>query len=207
MIDPRFYESLGAVSARALAAGLDVGGDADRLVLGVAAAEEAGPQDLCYLERPNAVLTRAPGACILPVGQARFAPKAAALIFSDHPRATFARLAPRLARPRSHEGMALIHVSARLETDVRLAPGVVIGPDAEIGAGVEIGANSVIGPGVAIGRRTRIGAGVLIQCALIGDDVHILAGAVIGEQGFGVAVEGGALADMPHLGRVIVQDR
>ncbi|MGE3142544.1 MAG: UDP-3-O-(3-hydroxymyristoyl)glucosamine N-acyltransferase, partial [Hyphomonadaceae bacterium] len=28
-----------------------------------------------------------------------------------------------------------------------------------------------------------------------------------GEQGFGVAVEGGALADMPHLGRVIVQDR
>jgi UDP-3-O-[3-hydroxymyristoyl] glucosamine N-acyltransferase len=65
----------------------------------------------------------------------------------------------------------------------------------------------VIGPGVTIGRRTRIGAGASIAFALIGDDVKILAGAVIGEDGFGVAGDASGPVDVPHLGRVVIQDR
>ncbi|MBI3137010.1 MAG: UDP-3-O-(3-hydroxymyristoyl)glucosamine N-acyltransferase, partial [Sphingobacteriales bacterium] len=78
---------------------------------------------------------------------------------------------------------------------------------AQIGAGAEIGPNTVIGPGVAIGRRARIGARVSIAFALVGDDVNILAGAVIGEQGFGIAGDASGPVDVPHLGRVIIQDR
>ncbi len=89
---------------------------------------------------------------------------------------------------------------------MRLGPGVVVGPGAAIGAGTEVGAHAVIGPGVQIGRHGRIGPHAVIGCALIGDRVRILAGAVVGEAGFGVAGSKEGAMDMPQLGRVILQD-
>lgn len=210
MIDLRFYEALGPMTVRALAPSADIGGDADHCLTGAAPADRAGPNDLCYFEatgKSAAPLQTAPGACVIAPGQAHLAPKAAALILSDRPRFTFSALAPRLARPRTIPAGPQISPLAKLEEGVVVAPGAVIGPAAMIGAGVQIGANAVIGPGVAIGRRCRIGANSTIQFALLGDDVTILAGAVIGEQGFGVAADAAGMLDVPHLGRVIVQDR
>ncbi|MGE0742253.1 MAG: UDP-3-O-(3-hydroxymyristoyl)glucosamine N-acyltransferase [Hyphomonadaceae bacterium] len=209
MIDPRFYEALGPVTVRALAPSAEIGGDGDRLVSGAAPADRAGPGDLCYYEGKKAApLTSSPAVCIIPSALAHLAAKAGALILSDTPRSTFARLVPNLIRPRSFgAGDTRIDPSARLDEGVRLGPGVVIGANAHIGASAELGPNAVIGPGVTIGRRSRIGAGVSVAFALIGDDVNILAGAVIGEQGFGVAGDAGGPIDVPHLGRVIVQDR
>jgi len=209
MIDPRFYEALGPVTVRALAPSADIGGDAERAILGAAPAESAGPDDLCYYEaRKGAALETAPGACIIAPALAHLAPKAGALILSERPRALFARLAPALIAPRRIDGaQPAIHPSAKLEAGVRLGQGVVIGADAHIGAGSDIGANSVIGPGVTIGRRAQIGSRVSISFALIGDDVAVLSGAVIGEQGFGIAGDAMGKIDVPHLGRVIIQDR
>jgi UDP-3-O-[3-hydroxymyristoyl] glucosamine N-acyltransferase len=208
MIDPRFYEALGPVTVRALAPSAEIGGDADRLVRGAAPADRAGPDDLCYFEGKAGIpLETAPAACVIRPALAHLAPKAGALILAESPRVAFARLVPSLFRAREAGGDALIDPTARLEEGVRLGPGVVIGAEAQIGAGAVIGPNAVIGPGVAIGRRTRVGANATIVCALIGDDVLILAGAVIGEQGFGVAGGAADPVDVPHLGRVIVQDR
>ncbi|MBC7770212.1 MAG: UDP-3-O-(3-hydroxymyristoyl)glucosamine N-acyltransferase [Phycisphaerales bacterium] len=209
MIDPRFYEALGPVTVRALSPSGEIGGDAEREVTGLAAAEFAGPGDLCYYEakgKSATVLAAAPAACIIQPAMAHLAPNAAALILSERPRALFARLAASVIRPRTL-GATAIDPSARLEDGVTVAAGAVIGAGAHIGAGASIGAGAVIGPGVAIGRRTRIGARASIFFALIGDDVNILAGAVIGEQGFGVAGDASGLVDVPHLGRVILQDR
>ena len=210
MIDPRFYEALGPVTVRALAPSSDIGGDPERLITGAAAADRAGPADLCYFEpgRKPVPLTTAPGACVLSPAHAHLAANAGALILSNSARATFAKLLPSLVRPRALEpSEARVHPKARLEEGVIVMPGAVIGANAQIGAGSEIGANAVIGPGVAIGRRTKIGANVSISFALIGDDVLILAGAVIGEQGFGIAGDASGPVDVPHLGRVVIQDR
>ena len=209
MIDLRFYEALGPMTVRALAPSAEIGGDGERRVSGAAPADRAGPEDLSYLEgKAGVALTTSPGACIVTPAMAHLAPNAAALILSDRPRALFARLVPSLIRPRSFStGPAGIDPGAKLEGDVRLGPGAVIGPGATIGAGAEIGPNAVIGAGVAIGRRTRVGAGASIAFSLVGDDVTILAGAVLGEQGFGVAGDASGPVDVPHLGRVIVQDR
>lgn len=208
MIDPRFYEALGPVTVRALSPSGDIGGDAERLVASVAPAARAGPNDLCYYEgKKAAVLENAPAACILSPAQAHLAPKSGALIFAERPRSVFARLVPMLFRPRGFAMGPDIDPEARLEEGVRVAPGAVIAAGAHIGAGAEIGPNAVIGPGVTIGRRTRVGARVSIAFSLVGDDVNILAGAVIGEQGFGVAGDASGPIDVPHLGRVIVQDR
>jgi UDP-3-O-[3-hydroxymyristoyl] glucosamine N-acyltransferase len=208
MIDSRFYEALGPITVRALAPSADIGGDADRAVNGLAPAERAGTDDLCYYEPKGATpLNAAPAACIIRPALAHLAPGAGALILSDRPRATFAKLAPTLARARAFSPGVALDPRARLEEGVRLGAGVVIGANAFIGAGVEIGPNTVIGPGVTIGRRTRIGACVSIGFSLIGEDVTILAGAVIGEQGFGTAGDASGPIDVPHLGRVVIQDR
>lgn len=211
MIDPRFYEALGPVTARALAPSAEIGGDATRLIASVAPAAEAGRDDLCYYEakaKTALALDTAPAACVIAPAMAHLAPKAGALILSDRPRATYARLARLVARRRRFaSGAVFIDPSARIEAGARLGPGVVIGAGVQIGAESEIGPNAVIGPGVAIGRRTRIGARASIACALIGDDVDILPGAVIGEPGFGMAASAEGPVDMPHFGRVVVQDR
>ena len=208
MTDARFYDRLPARTVSALADGLQIGDNADQLISSVAAAEQAGPEDLCYVERPGASpLASAPGCCITTPAHAHMVPNAAALILCDRPRATFARLAAKLIAPKRHDGRANIHREAQLEDDVELGPGAVIGQGVRIGKGSRIGANAVIGPGVMIGRRTTIGAGAVIGFALIGDDVTILANAAIGEQGFGVANDAKGLIDVPHLGRVVIQDR
>ena len=209
MIDPRFYEALGPVTVRALAPLADIGGDANREVTSAAPAERSGSGDLCYYEGKKGVMLEAsPAACIISPVLAHLAPNAGALILTEKPRALFARLVPALVRERSiASGAPSVDPTAKLEEGVRLGPGAVIGPNAEIGAGAEIGANAVIGPGVAIGRGSRIGARASIGFALIGDEVTILAGAVIGEQGFGVAGDASGAVDVPHLGRVVIQDR
>src|SRR6185295_5261557 len=105
MIDQRFYEALGPATVRALAPSADIGGDADRPVSGAAPADRAGPEDLCYYEpRGTKVLASAPGACIIQPALAHLAPNAGALILSDRPRASFAKLLPSLVRPRTFEG-------------------------------------------------------------------------------------------------------
>jgi UDP-3-O-[3-hydroxymyristoyl] glucosamine N-acyltransferase len=208
MIDLRFYEALGPITVRALAPSAEIGGDAEALVSGAAPSDRAGPGDLCYYEgKGGKPLQTAPAACVIPHAMAHLAPNAKALILADNPRAVFARLVPALSRPRSFNTAQAIDPSARIEEGARIGPGAIIGADAQIGAGAEIGPNAIIGPGVAIGRRTRVGAHASISFALIGDECAILAGAVIGEQGFGVAGDASGPVDVPHLGRVIIQDR
>ena len=89
---------------------------------------------------------------------------------------------------------------------MQLAPGAVVGPNARIGCGTYIGSNAVVGPGVSIGRDCRIGAHASVTFALLGDRVRVLAGAVVGEAGFGVAAGASGAVDIPQLGRVILQD-
>ena len=208
MIDPRFYEALGPLTVRALAPSAEIGGDPDTLVSSAAPSERAGPGDLCYYDaKGGKPLESAPAACVIPNAMAHLAPNAKALILADNARAAFSRLVLALARPRVFHAGQAIDPSAQIEAGARIGPGAVIAAGVQIGARAEIGPNAVIGPGVAIGRRTRIGAGASISFALIGDDANILAGAVIGEQGFGVAGDASGPIDVPHFGRVIIQDR
>jgi UDP-3-O-[3-hydroxymyristoyl] glucosamine N-acyltransferase len=208
MIDPRFYETLGPVSVRALAGGLHAEGDVERPIMSVAPLGEAGDDHLCYADGLlRAPLAGAPGAVILRAESAPQAGKARAIIVAPEPRAAYARLASSLIRPRAVDDAARIHPSAEIEDGAVIAATAIVGAGARIGAGVRLGPNVVVGPGVAIGRGTRVGGNVVIGFALIGDAVTILAGAVIGESGFGVAGDAAGLVDIPHFGRVIIQDR
>lgn len=214
MPDPRFYENQGPVSLGVLAAlsGAELSDPAatDRLVQSAGPLTRIGPNDVGFYGdrryQPDLVATRA-GAVFLRPAHAEQAPEGCVRLLTPEPHAAYARAASRLHRPRGwRPGDPAIHPEARLEGGVELAHGVVVGAGAEIGRGTRIGPGAVIGPGVAIGRDCQIGARAVIGFALIGDRVSILAGAIIGEPGFGVTASGGVTLDVPQLGRVILQD-
>ena len=213
MPDPRFFEDLGPVPlgelARLAGAELTAPEAADRPIRAVAILAQAQADTVTFLsDRKHAAALKAAaaGACFIHPSQAAAAPKGCAALLTPSPQGAYAIAAQRLHRPRlatSRDGVA---ADARLEEGVVIAPGAVVGSGAQIGRGTVIGANAVIGPGVAIGRDCEISANVTIGFALIGDRVRILAGAVIGEPGFGATVGPKGLIDIPQLGRVIIQD-
>jgi UDP-3-O-[3-hydroxymyristoyl] glucosamine N-acyltransferase len=212
MPDPRFFEDLGPVRLGELAAasGAELA-DAragDRMIRGVSVLAHAGPDSVTFVaDRKYAgeLAGLRAGACFLPAALADQAPAGCAALVVANPQGAYALAAQRLHRPRAF-GPSAVAADAKLEEGVVLGPGVVIGPGAQIGRRTRIGANTVVGPGVAIGRDAEIAANVTIGFALIGDRVRILAGAVIGEPGFGATAGPKGLIDIPQLGRVIIQD-
>jgi UDP-3-O-[3-hydroxymyristoyl] glucosamine N-acyltransferase len=212
--DGRFYETLAPATVAELAA-LAGAALADlaagkRLILRASILAHAGPADISYCadaKRAAELAATGAGAVFVPPAQAGAAPEGCVRLHTAAPQAAWARAALRLHRPRRDApGSPAIHPDARLEEGVSLSPGVVVGAGAAIGAGSVLAAGAVIGPGVQIGRNCHIGANAVVGFALIGDRVTILAGAIIGEAGFGVAVGARGLVDVPQLGRVILQD-
>ena len=210
MPDPRFFVSLPALSAGELAE--RVGGEivrgGDRQISAVAPLGSAGPGDVAFLGDRKFIValgeTRA-GCVIIPAAALEAAPADAAVIVSDEPQACWARASIAL-----HRAVSLSDAADRSDVaedgTVEFEPGVVVGHGARIGRGTRIGANSVIGPGVQIGRDCVIGPQVSIAFALVGDRVRLMAGARIGEAGFGAARSKTGPVDIPQLGRVILQD-
>ncbi len=209
MLDERFYIKNGPLTAAELFGGAEIAGDGRRMLAGAADLENAGPEDLAFVDgRLTAPLSTRAGAIVALRENLAFLPQHATKVVAHYPRADFAVALRRLITERGFQARGpAVSPDALFEPDVSIAPGVVIGADACIGAGAVIGPNVVIGPGVAIGRRCRIGAGASICCALIGDDVTILAGAIVGQAGFAVTAGPEGALDVPHIGRVVLQDR
>ncbi len=212
MPDPRFYEDLGPVPASELAhvAGARMPDGADRPISSATPLGRADGGSICFFSDRRYLddlgKTQA-GACFVTPEFADLLPAGSLALITSEPQAAFAKAAGRLHRVRRHRADdPRVHPSAMLEDGVLLHFGVVIGAGAQIGANTQIGPNTVIGPGVAIGRDGFVGSNCAIGFALIGDRVKILAGAVIGESGFGVAVSRSGPIDVPQLGRVIIQD-
>ncbi len=206
------------------AAGIDAASDLDlgRHVSCFAPAEQPAAASLVFVEAglPSnagalsvcaAVICTATVAAGLPVGPSAIVASNPRHVFQDAALALFpgslgddiAMSDPSTART---VGGALVAGSARLEDGVVVQPGAVIGDNVEIGSGSVIGAGTTIARNCRIGRNARIGPGVSVQYALIGDRVHVLAGARIGQEGFGFVPRADGLRRMPQLGRVILQD-
>lgn len=211
MIDPRFYEVAGPLTASDIAALVGASrmvGDDGRSVSSLASASLAGPTDLTFQEMAEgADNIRSAGIVLASPAAAQAISGAAVVLEVRHARSAFAQAATRLASLRQLDpGQLSIHPSARIDRTAVLEPGVVVGAGAAIGPQARIGANTVINPGVQIGARTIVGPNATIRCALIGDGVRIFPGAVIGEAGFGLAAGGDGAALTPHFGRVIMQN-
>lgn len=191
---------------------------AARRIADVAALDRAAPWDLSFLDDERyaavAAVTRA-GACFTTRALAGNLPARVAALVVDNPYRAFVLVARALfagaLQPSSlylagDSAGAQVHPSARLEADVTIEPGAVIGPRVEIGSGTVVAANATIDGEVCIGRDCVVGAGTTIGHALIGDRVVIQAGCHIGQDGFGFVSDAQGSLKVPPRGRVIIQD-
>lgn len=188
--------------------GGNVLGDGTVKIRQVATLERATPDSISFLanERYLGFLksTRA-GAVI--VGEAFRSGIELPRIVAENPYAYFARVSSLLnpvpaVAPGRHPS-AVIDPAAIVAPSASIGPGAVIEAGADIGEAAVIGAGCYIGAGARIGPRCRLYPHVTVYhgCS-IGDDTLIHSGAVIGADGFGIAMDEGRWIKVPQIGGV-----
>lgn len=206
--DGRFFEYLGAKSLGELAdlSDAEVLGDRTTEISGIASSETAEAGIICFFDgrdRQAKTVSSNATACFVRESAVAHLPEGVIAVVVPYPRWASILAGQAMFRLRDWDETGS---APQIHDTATICPGAVIGAGAAIGERALIGPNVVIGPGVQIGHDTKIGPGASIRCALIGNHVNILAGARIGEAGFGVAESPMGAADIPQWGRVIVQD-
>jgi UDP-3-O-[3-hydroxymyristoyl] glucosamine N-acyltransferase len=185
-------------------------GDAGVVISQIATLENAQQNHISFLTnskyRLQLASTRA-GAVIL--GEADADATNLPRIVSDNPYAYFAKVSALLnplpeAKPGIHPS-AVVDAGARVDSTASIAAMVVVGEGATIGAHSIIGEGCCIGENTTIGRYARLYPRVVIyHHCIIGDNLIVHSGAVIGSDGFGIAMDGGHWIKIPQIGRVVI---
>jgi len=194
---------------------IQLSGDAEIKIHGLASLESAGKGDLGFLSNPklqSRLSDCGASAVILHPDLASTSPLPCLL--SLDPYVSYARASQLFARRRAErESVAVIHSTAVISDEATLADGVSIGPGAVIEAGVHIGRGAVIGANVYIGFNSSVGEdshlnpGVVVYHDVrIGARVILHSGAVIGADGFGFAKDGRQWVKIAQLGGVCIGD-
>lgn len=191
---------------------LDLRGDPAQVVEGVATLARAGARQLAFLANPRYRSQLAASSAGLVVMRAEDAEGFAgnALIAKD-PYAAFAKMSALFdVRPASVPG---VHAMAVVDPSADVSPEACIGPFVSIGARTRVEAGAIVGPGCVIGEDCVVGAGCelvanvsLVRRVRLGKRVLVHPGAVLGADGFGLAMEHGRWLKIPQLGGVVVGD-
>ncbi len=88
--------------------------------------------------------------------------------------------------------------------NVKFGLNVILGENVKIGKNSSIGHNSIIESNVVIGNNCHIGCNVIIKKTIIGNNVSVLDGAIIGKKGFGFFPNNNQNIRYPHIGMVII---
>lgn len=132
-------------------------------------------------------------------------------IITGNPYAYFARVSELLNPREDHvpgvAPSASVHAGTVIPASCAVHANSVIGSQVSLGEHVVIGPGCIVGNGVSIGNNTILQANVTIyhDCS-IGNYCNVLAGAVIGADGFGYAAEDGRWVKIPQVGRVVIED-
>lgn len=192
--------------------GLELRGDGDVRLTGVASLAAAGPGQLSFLANPRyrgELATTAAGAVIV-TGSEAGNRKGTVLIARD-PYVAYAKAAALFeVREAADPG---IHPSAVVDPSAQVDPGAHVGPLSTIGPRTKVARGAVIGPGCTIGEDCEIGEGTelvarvsLVRRVRIGARTVVHPGAVLGADGFGLAMEDGQWIKVPQLGGVRIGD-
>ncbi len=191
---------------------LETRGDASRTIEGVATLARANATQLAFLANPryrSQLDACEAGAVVMRAEDAEgFA--GTALIAKD-PYAAFAKIAALFeAREPVSPG---IHPMAAIDPTADISPQASIGPFVSVGARSRVEPGAVIGPGCVVGEDCVVGADselvarvTLVRRVRLGKRVLIHPGAVLGADGFGIAMEHGRWLKVPQLGGVRVGD-
>ncbi len=192
--------------------GGEVVGDGARLIRGGGTLQEAGPDGVAWVGKPDlmkhveksqAGVVIIPGNCDPPPGRTVIRARDPDLAMCQ------ALEALRPPVPRVPPG---VHPSAQVASTAAVA-GACLGPHVFVDEHVVIGPGSRLHAGAFVGAHTRIGRdcelwpNVVVRenCAL-GDRVIIHPNATIGADGFGYLQREGKHVRIPQVGRVVIED-
>jgi len=200
-----------AASELAQRFGLELRGD-DCAVHGVGTLSTATADQLSFLANPryrSQLAESVAGVVVLRADDAD-ARHGTSLVARD-PYVAFAKIAALFERKPAR--MAGIHPTAAVDASAQVDPSAHVGPHVAIGARSRIGAGASIGPGCVIGDDCEIGDGcelvaraTLVTRVRLGKRVLVHPGAVLGADGFGIAMDHGHWIKVPQLGGVLVGD-
>ena len=192
--------------------GLELRGDPDAVVHGVATLQDAGAGDLSFLANPRYrryLPTTGATAVVLNAADAAECP--ANVLVASNPYAAYARIASTLyhdavAPPGVHPS-AVVEPGATLGRDVTIGAQVYLGAGVVLGDGVQIGPGSVLDGTITVGDGSRLVARVtLVGEVSIGRRALIHPGAVLGADGFGLAPDRDGWVKVPQIGGVRLGD-
>ncbi len=191
---------------------LGLRGDGSTRIDGVGTLAGAGASQLAFLANPkyrHQLPDTNAGAVVMREDDAE-GYAGVALIAKD-PYTAFARMAALFeSKPQRPAG---IHSSTDIHPSAEIADDAHVGAFTSIGARSRIQAGATIGPGCVIGDDCVVGAGseliarvTLVTRVRLGERVRIHPGAVLGADGFGLAMDAGRWLKVPQLGGVVVGD-
>lgn len=192
--------------------GLGLHGDGSVRINGVGTLAAAVAGQLGFLANPRyrkELATTGASAVVLAGADAALSP--VPCLVAASPYAAFAKVSA-LFDP-SPALVPGIHPSAVIAADAFVHPGAQVGPFVSIGARSTVASGAVIGPGCSIGEDCSVGPDCLLVARVslvarvrLGARVRIHPGAVLGADGFGLAMEAGHWLKVPQLGGVAVGD-
>ena len=193
--------------------GLGLQGDGDVRVSGVATLAGARPGELAFLANPRyraQLPTTRASVVVVRAGDAG-TDFQGTLLLADDPYVAFARIGTlfdvRIAHAPGVHATAAIDDGATVDAAAHVGPFASIGPRSVVHAGAVIGPGCAIGEDCIVGEDCELGANVsLVRRVRLGKRVLIHPGAVLGADGFGLAMDGGRWIKVPQLGGVVVGD-
>jgi UDP-3-O-[3-hydroxymyristoyl] glucosamine N-acyltransferase len=193
--------------------GAELHGDPELEVAGVKGLEDAGPCDVTFVANPKytalARTTRAAAVIVEP----GFQQIAAATLRINNPYYAFSRaLGIFYAPPTYPPG---VHPTAVIHPTAEIGPGAHIGAYAVIGPGVKLGPHATILPHVVLYPGVHAGShffahahAVVRENCVLGDQVTLENGAIVGADGFGFAKNNeGQWEKIPQSGPVRIGSR
>jgi UDP-3-O-[3-hydroxymyristoyl] glucosamine N-acyltransferase len=192
--------------------GGEIVGDPAVRVSRVATLDNAGPDSITFLANPRYLrhLSGTQAAAVIVAPGQRDATQAPRIVH-DNPYLYFARVSALLSPPR--KAVPGVHPTAAIDPAASIDPGAEIGAYAIIERGVHVGEGTVIGPGTSLGAGVRIGRDSRLHPAVtvypgctMGDRVIVHSGAVIGADGFGIALDEDRWVKVPQVGGVRIGD-
>ena len=171
-------------------------GDPAAEITGIAGIEEAGPGQLTFVANPRyaaqARTTKATAILVEPT----FPEIETATLRLANPYLGFARAIELFYTPPAYapgiHPTAVIAPTAKIGEDAHIGPYAVISDHVEIGPHATILAHAVVYPGVRAGSRLFLHAHAIVrEHCLLGDNVVIQNGAIVGADGFGFARQQG----------------
>jgi UDP-3-O-[3-hydroxymyristoyl] glucosamine N-acyltransferase len=181
-------------------------------IFGVNNIQHANVGDVTFfndLKYENDIKITKASACIVNKKLSKYLNKNTIPIISQNPLLDFYKTVIFFYPNSSNDNERVINSNNKkkfLKKNIFIGENTLIDKSANIGKDTDIGNNVIIKHSVHIGKNCKIGSNVIIENALLGDNIIIKSGTVIGQTGFGFNFDKKKRIKFPHIGRVIIEN-